>query len=195
MINIYKLFLSFIFISAINSLAFAQEMETRSLGEITFTDNLYNGSYNKVYLLFPGNQVTIKNTGPNEQIAIGFKKYLDISSELALVYRERDLLSSQIISRYQEIGKTIDSVSQGLSRISETLDTVSKRDLEPSIVLLDKSHSTLKAANKDLSDAVAELGDISSQINKINTANIWKYVGFGAGGTVLGLLIGALVFK
>lgn len=174
---------------------FSQDVETRSVGEISFNDAFINESFNKIYLLKPGENVSLKNLCSSADIAIGLKDYVDISSRLALVYQRRDSLSLRIITEYEKIDKSINILSSGLKMISDSLQKVSSINLQPSITLLSDSNRKLEDSNKQLDSAMIKLDEINSDLNKIELTNIWKYVGFGALGLALGIAIGAVAFN
>ncbi|HVO72834.1 MAG TPA: hypothetical protein VMT35_02325 [Ignavibacteriaceae bacterium] len=183
------------FILILTSSVLPQNVETKSAGEISFDDAFVKDSFNKIYLLEPGEKVSLKNLCTSTQIAIGLKDYIDVSSSLALVYQKRDSLSLRIVTEYEKIGKSIDDLSLGLRMISDSLQKVSSINLQPSITLLSDSNRKLEDSNKQLDNAMLKLDEINSDLNKIQLTNIWKYLGFGALGLAVGIVIGAVAFN
>ena len=191
----FNLIICLLFILGIHSVLFAQQAETRSVGEIKFDDDVINSGFNRVYLLQPGENVIIKNLCSKEEIAIGSKNFLEISNRLALVYQRRDSLSLRIISEYEKIDKTIGNVSAGLAMISDSLRRVSELNLQPSIDLLGDSNKKLENSNTQLSDAVNNLNSINSDLSKLHFKNIWENAGYALGGVLVGVIVGAIIFK
>jgi hypothetical protein len=177
-----------------SSLNFSQEVETRSVGEISFNDAFVNESFNKIFLLKPGENVTLKNFSTSTDIAIGLKDYVDISSRLALVYQKRDSISLRIVTEYEKLDESIADLSSGLKIISDSLQKVSAINLQPSIILLSDSNRKLESSNKQLDNALVKLDEINSDLNALQWTNIWKYLGFGALGLAVGIAIGAAAF-
>lgn len=167
-------------------LSFSQSVKTISAGEITFDDAVLNKEFNKVYLLQPGEFVYIKNLCSSEEIAIGLKNYFDISNKMALAYRDRDSLSVKIISEYQKLNLAVNNLEFKLKTVKENLRSA---DLQPSILLLDKSNTTLNNSNNKLDDAVAKLNEINSELNGFKFANLWYIISAGIAGFIAGALI------
>ncbi len=182
-----KLFLSILFFTGINSFISAQQVNTKSAGEISFKDDLLNPGFNKVYLLQPGEHVVISNLCSSEEIAIGLKNYFDLSNKLAIEYQERDSLSIKLINEYAKMDETITKIHLGLRNISASLKKV---NLQDPITLLGKSNETLENSNKQLDNAVVKLNEINSDLNGLQFANLWSILAAG----IIGFIAGALIF-
>ncbi len=192
--KIYFVFLVSLLVFSCSPILFSQEVETRSVGEISFNDAFVNESFNKIFLLKPGENVSLKNLCTSTEIAIGLKDYVDISSRLALVYQKRDSISLRIVTEYEKLDESIADLSSGLKMISDSLQKVSAINLQPSIVLLSDSNRKLENSNKQLDNALIKLDEINADLNTLQWTNIWKYLGFGALGLAVGIAIGAAAF-
>lgn len=190
----YTILIAVIFLVALNSIIWAQPAETASAEGIIFSDSMVNQGFNKVYLLQPGKNVTIKNLCSSEEIAIGLKDYLDVSNKLAIVYQKRDSISLKIITEYEKIDQTVNNISLDLTKFSDSLKKVSELNLQPSINSLNDSNSKLESSNKQLGSAIERLDEINSDLNKIHLKNIWENTGYILIGVLLGVLIGGTVF-
>jgi hypothetical protein len=190
----YFLFIAINLLLFSSPILFPQQIETRSVGEISFNDAFINESFNRIFLLKPGENVTLKNLSTSTDIAIGLKDYVDISSRLALVYQKRDSISLRIVTEYEKLDESISDLSSGLRTISDSLQKVSAINLQPSIILLSDSNRKLENSNKQLDNALIKLDEINSDLNTLQWTNIWKYLGFGALGLAIGIAVGAAAF-
>jgi hypothetical protein len=184
----FKLLSFVLFLTAFTPLLFSQSIKAVSAGEITFNDAVLSKEFNKVYLLQPGEFVTVKNLSASGEIAIGSKNYFDISNKLALTYQSHDSLSLKIILQYEKIDSKIKTLNSGLTIISDDLQKI---NLTPSISLLEKSNATLENSNKELDSAVAKLNEINSDLTGVQFANLWSILAAG----IIGFITGSLVFK
>ena len=187
MILYYQLTITFLIYIFFTPLLFSQSIKTIPAGEITFNDTVLNKEFNKVYLLQPGEYTIIKNLCTSEEIAIGSKKYFDISNKMALAYQDTDSISLEIISEYKKVNQAINNFNFRLKLINDNLRLA---DLQSSIELLDKSSATLKSSNKQLDNAVVKLNDISSDLNGYQFPNMWYIISAG----IVGFITGAIVF-
>jgi len=169
-------------------LLFSQSTKSIPAGKITFNDSVIFKEFNKVYLLQPGEIAVINNSCTSEEIAIGSKKYFDISNKMALAYQDNDSLSAKIIAEFRKVNLSINNLEFRLNMIKDNLHSA---DLEPSLKLLDKSNNTLKNSNTKLDNAVAKLNEINSDLNGFQFADLWSILAAG----IIGFITGALVFK
>jgi hypothetical protein len=182
----YKLTITFLLYIFFTPLLFSQSIKSVPAGEIAFNDTVLFKEYNKVYLLQPGEYAVIKNLCTSEEIAIGSKKYFDISNKMALAYQDRDSLTIKIISEYQKLNLAINNLEFNLKMIRDNLRSA---DLQPSIELLDKSNIILKHSNRKLDNAVTKLNEINSDLTGFQFANLWRILAAGLAGFIAGALI------
>ncbi|MFZ0454262.1 MAG: hypothetical protein WCE54_07515 [Ignavibacteriaceae bacterium] len=183
---IYLLSLGFLLSIVVSNLSPAQQKSSKDVPEISFNDNTIDNGFNRIFLLMPGEQIIINNLCSSEEIAIGFKSYVDISNKLALFYQNSDSISLKIISEYKNIDHTINNIGIGLKMISDDLHKV---NLQRSIELLNKSGVTLENSNKKLEDAVEKLNEINSDLTGFYFGNLWSILIAGIAGFAAGALI------
>lgn len=177
-----------------NCICHAQPSNLHSLSEIRFNDCNAADQFNKVYLLGSGEEVIVKNYC-TEEIAIGLRKYLDISTNLAFIYQQRDSITIGLISQYKSIDSVVSDISDSLTLISGKLKNISDINLQPSIERLDSSSNKLKDSNAQLDSAKKRLDEIKSDLETIQIKNFLKDLLYGSVCIFGGVLLGHYVWK
>lgn len=173
----------------VSSPILAHEMDVDAMRKIIFSNCVSEEQFNKVWLLDPGKQVIVSNTCTDKKVAIVLKEYLEVSSELALFYEQRNIITDRIIDQYAEVDTILNQTTNDIRQISENIQTI---NLDTSLSHLENSNQRLQLANTKLDSAMVRLDEMKEDINKIQMKNALLYVGFFIGGFLVGGLVGVI---